>query len=196
MTGCVSRRRSALVGVCLLAFLPACGSDDNSPEGAFGSPEECVEALVDVSDGDVTAAELVERCGVSAAEAEVAVPARPTEESDEESDEVDSEPAAETTTTTTTTTTAPAEETEERNAVETTALMPDIPCGTDLQLAQDLVQEAGVFKSRSVDATGEGRFQVMDRNWVVVRSEPPAGTPIEEDDPVFYVVKDEEFAGC
>lgn len=74
--------------------------------------------------------------------------------------------------------------------------MPDIPCGTDLQLAQDLVQEAGVFLSQSVDATGEDRFQVVDRNWTVVRSEPPAGTPIEEDDPVFYVVKDEEFTGC
>jgi hypothetical protein len=74
--------------------------------------------------------------------------------------------------------------------------MPDIPCGTDLQLAQDLVQEAGVFLSLSEDATGQGRSQLMDRNWTVVEAEPAAGTPISEGDAVFYVVKDEEFTGC
>jgi len=79
---------------------------------------------------------------------------------------------------------------------EAVAVMPDIPCGTDLQLAQDMVQEAGVFFSRSVDATGQGRYQVMDRNWTVVESQPPAGTPIGEDEAVFHVVKDDEFTGC
>jgi hypothetical protein len=75
-------------------------------------------------------------------------------------------------------------------------LMPAIPCGTDLQVAQDRVQEAGVFLSRSEDATGQGRNQVVDSNWTVLRHTPPAGTPIEEGDPVFYVVKDDEFSGC
>jgi hypothetical protein len=30
----------------------------------------------------------------------------------------------------------------------------------------------------------------------VVAAEPAPGTPITEGDPVFYVVKDEEFGGC
>lgn len=37
---------------------------------------------------------------------------------------------------------------------------------------------------------------MLDRNWTVVAAEPAAGTPISEGDPVFYVVKDEEFFGC
>jgi hypothetical protein len=74
--------------------------------------------------------------------------------------------------------------------------MPLIPCGTDLQLAQDLVQAAGVFLSLSEDATGQGRMQVMDRNWTVLYATPDPGTPIGEGDAVFYVVKDEEFQGC
>ena len=76
------------------------------------------------------------------------------------------------------------------------SLMPLIPCGTDLQLAQDLVQEAGVFLSLSEDATGQGRMQIRDRNWTVVYSTPEPGTPIGEGDAVFFVVKDEEFQGC
>lgn len=74
--------------------------------------------------------------------------------------------------------------------------MPNVPCGMDLQTAQDLVQDAGVFFSRSEDATGRGRNQIIDRNWTVVDSTPPAGTPIEEGDPLFFVVKDSEFTGC
>lgn len=116
-------------------------------------------------------------------------------------DETGSEPGARSTptfapTTTAVSVTSPAERTEVTSPAEPSAVMPDVPCGTDLQLAQDLLQEAGVFLSQSVDATGEDRSQVMDRNWTVVRSEPPAGSPIEEDDPVFYVVKDGEFTGC
>ena len=76
-----------------------------------------------------------------------------------------------------------------------TRRMPAIPCGTDLQAAQDQVQsEAGIFKSRSQDATGQGRLQVIDRNWTVISHSPSAGTPITEDQPVFSVVKDEEFS--
>lgn len=76
------------------------------------------------------------------------------------------------------------------------SLMPLVPCGTDLQLAQDMVQGAGVFLSLSEDATGQGRMQIVDRNWVVLYSTPEPGTPIGEGDAVFYVVKDEEFQGC
>ena len=99
----------------------------------------------------------------------------------------------------TTTSNLPALTTLEPISAPTTApgtrRMPVIPCGTDLQAAQDQVQsEAGNFKSRSRDATGEGRLQVSDRNWTVVSQSPATGTPITEDQPVFSVVKDEEFS--
>ena len=76
------------------------------------------------------------------------------------------------------------------------ALMPNVPCGTDLQVAQNTVQTAGVFFSRSEDASGQGRSQLIDSNWTVVGQRPAAGVPISEGDPVFLVVKDTEFAGC
>ena len=71
--------------------------------------------------------------------------------------------------------------------------MPNVPCGTDLQEGEDT---ARVFYSTSEDATGNGRSQILDRNWTVVAQAPAPGTPIDEGDPVFQVVKDEEFSGC
>ncbi|MBF0660763.1 MAG: calcium-binding protein [Rhodococcus sp.] len=66
----------------------------------------------------------------------------------------------------------------------------------DLQTAQDTIQAAGVFYSRSVDATGEGRIQVQDRNWIVVGQQPSAGTVVGEGEALLSVVKEAEFAGC
>ena len=77
--------------------------------------------------------------------------------------------------------------------------MPEIKCGMDLQEAQNLVQKVTgepLFFSRSEDATGQGRSQLVDRNWTVIRSTPPAGTPIKSRDPLFFVEKDSEFKGC
>ncbi len=78
---------------------------------------------------------------------------------------------------------------------EPAALMPDVVC-MDLQDAQDLIQESGVFYSRSVDATGEGRRQIRDSNWVVVGQEPAAGAAIGEGEAELSVVKDDEPSGC
>jgi hypothetical protein len=50
-------------------------------------------------------------------------------------------------------------------------LMPDVLC-MNLQDAQNAIQEHGVFRSRSVDATGADRMQIRDRNWVVVDQSP------------------------
>jgi hypothetical protein len=50
----------------------------------------------------------------------------------------------------------------------------------NLQAAQDLIQTTGVFFSRSFDATGQGRAQVIDSNWIVVSQDPPPGSPITE----------------
>jgi hypothetical protein len=75
------------------------------------------------------------------------------------------------------------------------ALMPDVVC-MNLQDAQDTIQRAGVFFSRSVDATGRGRHQILDRDWQVVGQQPSPGTPISEGEPVLSVVKYGEQSPC
>ncbi len=59
----------------------------------------------------------------------------------------------------------------------------------NLQDAQDFIQEAGVFFSRSDDATGQGRSQIIDSNWVVVAQNPEPGVPIGEFEAVLSAVK-------
>ncbi|PPJ29398.1 hypothetical protein C5F51_12965 [Nocardia nova] len=76
-----------------------------------------------------------------------------------------------------------------------TVPMPNVVC-MNLQAAQDLIQKAGVFFSRSKDATGAGRMQVLDRNWVVVAQTPAPGVPIGEGDAVLSVVKKGEPGDC
>jgi len=75
------------------------------------------------------------------------------------------------------------------------AVMPGVVC-MNLQDAQDLIQAAGVFFSRSTDATGAGRRQVLDRNWVVVAQTPAPGALIGEGDAVLSVVKIGEPNRC
>lgn len=70
----------------------------------------------------------------------------------------------------------------------TAPLMPAVVC-MNLQDAQDYIQTFGVFYSRSEDATGAGRSQIIDSNWVVVAQYPDAGTPFGEGDALLYVVK-------
>jgi hypothetical protein len=65
-----------------------------------------------------------------------------------------------------------------------------------LQAAQDEIQDHGVFFSRSEDATGEGRMQIMDSNWIVVDQTPAPGTPIGEGEAILYVVKLDEPNPC
>jgi hypothetical protein len=74
-------------------------------------------------------------------------------------------------------------------------VMPDVVC-MNLQDAQDTIQEAGVFFSRSDDATGEGRHQLIDSNWQVVAQTPAPGTPISEFEAVLDVVKYGEPSPC
>lgn len=55
--------------------------------------------------------------------------------------------------------------------------MPGVAC-LDLQKAQDAMRSAGFFYVTASDATGQGRQQLVDRNWVVVsQSEPAGGSP-------------------
>ncbi len=74
-------------------------------------------------------------------------------------------------------------------------LMPDVRC-MNLQEAQDEIQDHGVFFSRSEDATGRDRMQLMDRNWVVVRQSPAPGASIGDVTPVLHVVKYGEPGSC
>lgn len=74
------------------------------------------------------------------------------------------------------------------------SLMPDVIC-MNLQEAQDEIQDHGVFFSRSVDASGQDRMQIMDSNWIVVDQTPAPGTKIGEGDAVLSVVKIGESTG-
>ena len=74
-----------------------------------------------------------------------------------------------------------------------TGTVPNV-VGVDLQLAQDTLQAAGFYILRSHDATGQGRLQVLDRNWTVVDQTPPGGTVMSLSEVVdLGAVKDEEF---
>ena len=74
--------------------------------------------------------------------------------------------------------------------------MPDV-VGLNLQQAQDLIQSSGkVFYSSSYDCTGEGRNQVIDSNWVVVRQSPAPGASIASITPNLGVVKKGEPLIC
>ncbi|MDR6912846.1 MULTISPECIES: hypothetical protein [Nocardiaceae] len=73
--------------------------------------------------------------------------------------------------------------------------MPPVVC-MNLQSAQNAIQAAGVFYSRSADASGEGRMQVNDSNWIVVEQDPAPGVLIGEGEAVLSVVKIGEPNNC
>lgn len=74
-----------------------------------------------------------------------------------------------------------------------TGTVPNV-VGIDLQLAQDTLQAAGFYVLRSHDATGQGRLQVLDRNWTVVDQDPSGGTVMSLSEVVdLGAVKDEEL---
>lgn len=100
------------------------------------------------------------------------------------------------TTTTTAETAAPAPVAPTTtSAAPAGGIMPAVVC-MNLQAAQNLIQDNGVFYSRSEDATGEGRMQVNDSNWVVVSQSPEPGVAITEGDAVLSVVKIGETSAC
>ncbi|UPU42544.1 MULTISPECIES: PASTA domain-containing protein [Rhodococcus] len=75
------------------------------------------------------------------------------------------------------------------------AIMPNVVC-MNLQDAQDTIQSSGVFFSRSADATGAGRRQLVDSNWIVVDQTPSAGSPFGEIEAVLSAVKIGEPNPC
>jgi hypothetical protein len=58
--------------------------------------------------------------------------------------------------------------------------VPDVS-GMNHQQAQDTMQAAGLYNLREVDGKGLGRALVVDRNWVQVGQDPPAGTKVARD---------------
>ncbi len=74
-------------------------------------------------------------------------------------------------------------------------LMATVPnvVGKDLQSAQEELFPP--LRSTSIDATGRGRSQIIDSNWVVIRQEPAAGTTVLAlTDIKLYVIKRGESA--
>lgn len=73
--------------------------------------------------------------------------------------------------------------------------MPNLT-GTDLQGAQDTIQSrtnGAVFYSSSTDLTGQGRAQIVDRNWTVCTSTPAPGGALTTTTKInFGVVRDSE----
>ena len=73
--------------------------------------------------------------------------------------------------------------------------MPNL-VGMDLQGAQDTIQsltDDQVWLSTSTDLTGQGRAQMVDRNWTVCSSTPAAGMTFTATTPIdFGVVRDTE----
>ncbi|MGJ6960366.1 PASTA domain-containing protein [Streptosporangium sp. G11] len=90
----------------------------------------------------------------------------PAEKTSEPSEQDDQEP-----------TPTPAEEKEE--AAEKKVL-PNV-VGMNLQEGQDTMQAAGFYILNDKDATGQNRFQVSDRNWVVTKQTPAAGRKVTVD---------------
>ena len=58
-------------------------------------------------------------------------------------------------------------------------VVPDV-VGLDHQAAQNALQGEGLYSLDERDCSGEGRLLLFDRNWEVVSTEPPAGTPVSE----------------
>ena len=73
-------------------------------------------------------------------------------------------------------------------------LMPNVVC-MNLQKAQDEIQDHGVFFSRSMDASGKKRSQLIDSNWIVIKQSPAPGKKISEGSAMLSAVKIGESTG-
>ncbi|TVT15408.1 hypothetical protein FNH06_36210 [Amycolatopsis acidiphila] len=79
--------------------------------------------------------------------------------------------------------TTPASTASSTTAPATTAELITVPdvSGLNHQDAQNRMQAAGLYNLREVDGTGQGRALVLDRNWVQVAQDPPAGSKVPKD---------------
>jgi hypothetical protein len=159
---------AALVAVALVSGLSACSSDEESPLPATTPATSSSKASTAPSTTRPTAT------------SSVAVPlSTPTQAPVTRSPEPSLPPVV-------TSSAAP---------VAAAVPMPPVVC-MNLQDAQNLIQELGVFYSRSVDASGRDRSQILDSNWIVVGQSPGVGVPIGEGDAVLSAVKIGEPNPC
>jgi len=78
----------------------------------------------------------------------------------------------------------------------TSGVVPNVVC-RDLQTAQDTLQAAGFYNLASEDGTGQGRRQIIDSNWVVIKqSAPPGSRPASNTRIVLTTVKFGEPKGA
>lgn len=73
--------------------------------------------------------------------------------------------------------TAPTPVASKAPAAGGTIRLPNL-AGHNHQEAQDDLQALGLYMLEEKDATGQGRMLLLDRNWVVVRQSPKAGTKV------------------
>ena len=74
--------------------------------------------------------------------------------------------------------------------------LPNLMC-FDLQEAQDSLQTAGFWKFTTEDASGEGRNQVVDRNWTVVGQRPGPGPNMPKSTEILLrALKDDDPKPC
>jgi hypothetical protein len=74
--------------------------------------------------------------------------------------------------------------------------VPKLAC-FDLQEAQDTLQSVGFGVIASEDATGQGRSQIVDRNWTVTGQSPASGSTVSKATQVILkAVKDGELSSC
>ncbi|MFE9098930.1 PASTA domain-containing protein [Streptomyces sp. NPDC007264] len=66
--------------------------------------------------------------------------------------------------------------------------------GMDLQDAQNAAQAAGFYNLRDKDASGQGRFQILDHDWKVCSQEPAPGSHGLEITVTMYAVK--KYESC
>ncbi|MFF0267211.1 PASTA domain-containing protein [Kribbella sp. NPDC004536] len=96
----------------------------------------------------------------------------------------DSRPTVTATVTTTATTTVTVQPTGSSSSAARPSVqvgvVPNV-VGLNHQLAQDTMQAAGFYYLTEVDATGQGRLLINDRNWVVVSQQPAGGTKAPPD---------------
>lgn len=188
----VLRMRRLLVAMTIAALaVGACSAEKDDPTAA-ATADSATSCLQDTSanDPDVPADALASLCDVPLERAEAAI-----EIANRAAASTDATEAPAATLPATTAPPAPTTTAAPEPVAASTTAMPDLYCW-NLQDAQDEIQRGGVFFSESQDASGQGRSQVLDSNWVVVDQTPAPGTPIGEGEALLYVLKYSEPNPC
>jgi beta-lactam-binding protein with PASTA domain len=66
--------------------------------------------------------------------------------------------------------------------------VPDVR-GMDHQAAQNRMQAVGLYNLRELDATGQGRLLIYDRNWTVVDQRPRPGARVSPERKITLISK-------